>query len=153
MRVDTTGNSVFLLQPKIARARRMFVMIASDDVEMMVDELVRMNRPGAVVLVDREIFPPLLDVLRSREQTLQVALRTASFRDPVALLMQALISPCPAMACFPSNGDHSDDEALRKAHMVLDQLGIRVIEGLGDHRPGDRAVFDRSGLHSHASAA
>lgn len=128
-------------------------MIASDDVEMMADELVRVDRPGTVVLVDREIYSLLIDVLHTRQQTLHVAWRTTSFRDPVALLSQALISPSPALACFPSSDDHEFDEALRKAHMVLDQLGIRVIERQGDHRSGDSMRFDRTSVFPHAPAA
>jgi hypothetical protein len=97
-------------------------------VELVADQLLHLARPGGVVLVDRQFFGPLVEVLRSRANHLHLSVRTAHFDDPVSLLKQALMSPRPAIACCPEGSTGEDCQCLRKAHMLLEQLGIPIIE-------------------------
>lgn len=103
-------------------------MNANESVEHVAEELARLARPGSVVLVDSDFFSPLVDALRTRTEQLQVSVRTAHFTDPVELLVQALVAPTPTLACCPEAVDGHDDACLHKAHMLLEQLGIRIIE-------------------------
>ena len=97
-------------------------------VELVADRLLHLARPGGVVLVDRQFFGPLVEVLRGRADHLNLSVRTAHFEDPVSLLKQALTTPKPAIACCPEGATGQQCECLRKAHMLLEQLGIPIIE-------------------------
>lgn len=98
------------------------------NVELVADRLIHLARPGGVVLVDRQFFGPLIEALRARPDHMHLSIRTAHFEDPVSLLKQALIIPRPEIACCPDGATGEQCECLRKAHMLLDQLGIPVIE-------------------------
>jgi hypothetical protein len=100
----------------------------SANVELVADRLLHLARPGGVVLVDRQFFGPLVEVLHARADHLNLSVRTAHFEDPVSLLKQALITPKPAIACCPEGSTGEQCECLRKAHMLLEQLGIPIIE-------------------------
>jgi hypothetical protein len=78
--------------------------------------------------VDSQFFAPLVEVLRTRAQHLHLSVRTAHFEDPVSLLQQALITPKPEIACCPDGTTDEQNECIRKAHMLLEQLGIPIIE-------------------------
>lgn len=97
-------------------------------VELVADRLLHMARPGGVVLVDRQFFGPLVEALRTRANHLHLSVRTAHFEDPVSLLKQALTSPKPEIACCPEGATGEQCECLRKAHMLLEQMGIPIIE-------------------------
>lgn len=98
------------------------------NVELVADQVVHMARPGGVVLVDSEFFAPLIEVLRTRAEHMHLSVRTAHFEDPVSLLKQALVMPRPEIACCPDGTTDEQCESLRKAHMLLEQLGIPIIE-------------------------
>jgi hypothetical protein len=98
------------------------------NVELVADQLVHLARPGGVVLVDSQFFGPLIEVLRTRAEHMHLSVRTAHFEDPVSLLQQALVTPKPEIACCPDGSTDEQCECLRKAHMLLDQLGIPIVE-------------------------
>jgi hypothetical protein len=98
------------------------------NVELVADRLMHLARPGGVVLVDSQFFAPLIEVLRTRGGHLRLSVRTAHFEDPVGLLKQALVTPKPEIACCPEGTNSEECECLNKAHMLLEQLGIPVIE-------------------------
>jgi hypothetical protein len=98
------------------------------NVELVADQLVHMARPGGVVLVDSQFFAPLVEALRTRAQHLHLSVRTAHFEDPVSLLQQVLVTPKPEIACCPDGATEEQCECIRKAHMLLEQLGIPIIE-------------------------
>ena len=98
------------------------------NVESVADQVVRMARPGGVVLVDSEFFSPLIEVLRARAGKMDFSVRTVHFDDLVGLLKQALATPIPAVACCPEGATQAQCDCLRKAHMLLEQLGISIIE-------------------------
>lgn len=100
----------------------------SANVELVADRLLHLARPGGVVLVDRQFFGQLVEVLHARADHLKLSVRTAHFEDPVSLLKQALMTPKPAIACCPEGSTGEQCECLRKAHMLLEQLGIPIIE-------------------------
>jgi hypothetical protein len=103
-------------------------MAMNANVELVADRLLHLARPGGVVLVDSQFFTPLIEVLRSRTSVLRFSVRTAHFEDPVGLLQQALVTPKPEIACCPEGSTGEECECLRKAHMLLEQLGIPIIE-------------------------
>ena len=98
------------------------------EVELVAERLLHLARPGGVVLVDRQFFGPLVEVLRERADHLKLSIRTAHFEDPVSLLKQALMTPKPAIACCPDAVIGEKCDCLQKAHMLLEQMGIPVIE-------------------------
>jgi len=98
------------------------------NVELVADRLLHLARPGGIVLVDRQFFRTLVEMLRTRGKHLHLSVRTAHFADPVSLLKQALMTPRPEVACCPDGSTEEQCECLRKAHMLLEQLGIAVIE-------------------------
>jgi hypothetical protein len=101
------------------------------NVELVADRLMHLARPGGVVLVDSQFFAPLIELLRTRGGHLHLSVRTAHFEDPVGLLKQALVTPKPEIACCPEGSNSEECESLNKAHMLLEQLGIPVIETHG----------------------
>jgi len=116
------------------------------NVELVADRLLHLARPGGVVLVDSQFFAPLIELLQERAGHLNLSVRTAHFEDPVGVLKQALVSPKPEIACCPEGSTGEECECLRKAHMLLEQLGIPIIETHG----GVAVLFpgkgDRRGL-------
>ena len=98
------------------------------NVELVADRLLHLARPGGIVLVDRQFFRSMVEMLRARGNHLHLSVRTAHFADPVSLLKQALMNPRPEVACCPDGSTDEQCECLRKAHMLLEQLGIPIIE-------------------------
>jgi hypothetical protein len=101
------------------------------NVELVADRLMHLARPGGVILVDSQFFAPLIELLRTRGGHLRLSVRTAHFEDPVGLLKQALVTPRPEIACCPEGTNSEECESLNKAHMLLEQLGIPIVETHG----------------------